>query len=331
MARDRLTETSIVKLSSKDAAAVFVARNGGEGLNSDEELVLAEWLKKSEDNRREYENADRIWQTFVNIKGDEVMAAMRAHAETERPKRVVTWKIALATAVLVVLAIVATLLLTRTDAPTIAVVPYSTLRTQLQEQTLPDGSKLSLDADSSVEGRFGPVGRQVKMLKGRASFNVAADKARTFVVIAGGRSIIAVGTRFDVNLANGALIVTLLEGHVIIETTQKGGAPLVLERGQQFIERDGHSAIRALGADAEDAVAWQTGVSIFADQPLGEVVQIMNRYTLDEIVIKDPAVAALPISGRFRNGDTAGFVATVAASQSLKSVRTDKQITLTRD
>jgi len=332
VARDRLTETSIVKLAPKDAAALFVARNGGEGLNADEELVLANWLKKNVAHRQEYENAEAVWKTFINISGDEIQAAMRAHAATERTKRFFTWRMAAVTGWIVLLGVVATaLLVPALKTKTVTVIPYTTLRSQLKEEQLPDGSQLNLDSDSIAVARFGPVGRQVQLQKGRALFSVAADRARTFAVVAGGRSILAVGTRFDVNLLNGGLIVTLLEGHLVIESTQTPPAtPIVLEAGQQFVERGGQAVVRLLGADAEDAVAWRSGVAIFADQPLAEAAQIMNRYTKDEVVIKDPTVASLRVSGRFRTNDMAGFVAAIASAQSLQAVRTGQQIELIR-
>lgn len=330
MARDRLTETSIIKLTPKDAAAVFVARNAGEGLNAEEELVLAAWLEKNALHRNEYENAERIWQTFVNIRGDEISAAMRAHAAAERPKRILTWRVALITAAVVLLALAATIFFTAQNPVTVTVIPYSTLRTQTREEQLPDGSQLDLDADSAVLGRFGSVGRQVQLQKGRALFSVKADKSRTFVVEAGGRSIIAVGTRFDVNLVDGGLIVTLLEGHVIIESMQSGGAPLVLDPGQQFVERGGRAVVRFLGADAEDAISWRSGIVQFNGQPLSEAVEIMNRYSLEQFVIKDPALASLPVTGRFRTGDTPGFSAKLVELHHIESAHSGKQIVLSR-
>jgi len=329
VARDRLTETSIVKLAPNDAAALFVARAGGEGLNADEELVLANWLRKNMTHRREYENAERVWKTFVNISGDEIQAAMRAHAATERPKRMITWKTMTVTAVIVVLASLATFLfITRgQSAQNVTVVPYTTLRTQMKQEKLPDGSELDLDADSIVVGRFGLIGRRVELQRGRALFEVAPDRSKPFVVTAGDRSIIAVGTKFDVNLLRGALIVTLLEGRVVVESKQ-GDPPFVLEPGQQFVERIGKAEIRALGAAAKSATEWPAGVAAFEDQPLSEVVQVMNRYTLDEIVIPEPAVNWLRVSGQFKSADAAGFAAQIAAAHNLDVVRSGRQIEL---
>lgn len=329
MARDRLTETSIVKLAPKDAAAVFVARAGGEGLNADEELVLANWLKKNVTHRQEYENAERVWKTFVNISGDEIQAALRAQAAVERPKRKITWKTVIVTTVIVLLSALATFLfvIRGQNSLAVTVVPYTTLRTQLKQEKLPDGSEIDLDADSIVVGRFGPIGRRVELQRGRALFSVSPDRVKPFVVTAGDRSIIAVGTRFDVNLLDGGLIVTLLDGHVVVDSTQ-GGAPTVLDTGQQFVERGGKIEIRTLGAAAKAAADWRAGVANFDDQPLSEVVQIMNRYTLDDVVVRDPAVGWLRVSGQFKTGDAPGFAEKVAEAHSLELVRNGKQIEL---
>jgi transmembrane sensor len=260
------------------------------------------------------------------------MAARRAHAAAEKPKRIVTWKTIAVTVAIVLLAAIATFLFMGTrgrNSLTVTVVPYSTLRTQLKSEQFPDGSQLDLDADSIVVGRFGAAGRQVQLQRGRAMFTVAADRARPFVVTAAGRSIIAVGTRFDVDMLDSGLTVTLLEGHVVIESKQPS-QPLVLEPGQQYVERRGKVVVRTMGEAAENAAAWRSGLAFFDDQPLADVVQIMNRYSLQDIVVRDPAVAALRISGQFRAGDASGFAAKLASAYSLKVVNTGGRIELTR-
>jgi transmembrane sensor len=45
----------------------------------------------------------------------------------------------------------------------------------------------------------------------------------------------------------------------------------------------------------------------FHDQPLSEAIGLLNRYTRAQIVIKDPKVAALRITGVFKTGDIERF------------------------
>jgi transmembrane sensor len=340
MANETITTRVLEGLEPKDAAALFVARNA-EGMNADEEQLLAAWLKRNEAHRREYQNADKLWQTFVNIRGDEIQAAMRAQSAAERKKRVGRRRAAIAAGVLVLLAIGAVIVFSPALNPwksaagkkyplAVVVVPFTTLRSEVKEEELPDGSRLSLDADSIVVGRFGPAGRQAQVQRGRALFSVVADRTRPFTVTAAGRSIIAVGTRFDVNVLAGGLIVTLLEGHVVIEAKDRGAAPVVLEAGQQFVEHAGQATVRDLGAASANAVAWRSGFLYFDGQSLSDAVQIVNRYMQEQFVIKDPELASLPITGQFHTGDAQGFSAKLGELHHIGSATSGKQIELSR-
>src|SRR5262249_3450157 len=125
---------------------------------------------------------------------------------------------------------------------------------------LADGSDMTLDADSSVVASFTDVGRSVQLQRGRAFFAVAPDRSRPFSVRTAGRSVVAVGTRFDVNLLAQGLSVTLLEGRLRIDSQDPGRAPVMLEPGQQYIERGGAPTIRTIGAAAENVIAWRGGL-----------------------------------------------------------------------
>ncbi len=48
----------------------------------------------------------------------------------------------------------------------------------------------------------------------------------------------------------------------------------------------------------------------------------MNRYSEQKVRITDPALAATPLSGRFKTGDVAGFVATLEAYGMARSSQT---------
>jgi transmembrane sensor len=339
-ANETLTIKALEGLEPKDAAALFVARNA-EGLKAEEEQLLAAWLERSKDNRREYETADKLWRTFVNIRGDEIQAAMRARAAEERKKRGARRWLVGSIIVAVLLAVAAvvvftpalnpwTTVTTKASPLAVTVIPYTTLRGEIKEEDLPDGSHVSIDADSIVIGRFGPAGRQMQVQRGRALFAVVADRTKPFVVIAGERSIVAVGTRFDVNMLNDGIIVTLLEGHVVVEAKARGVAPVVLEAGQQFVERAGQSSVVTLGDTAANTVAWRAGFLYFKDQPLSDVLQMVNRYTKEQFVIGEPELASLPITGQFHTGDAEGFSKSLAESHQIASSRSEKKIELKR-
>ncbi|MDH7976001.1 FecR domain-containing protein, partial [Sphingomonas sp. AR_OL41] len=93
---------------------------------------------------------------------------------------------------------------------------------QIRTLRLPDGSRVTLDTDSAVMLAFDDTRRVVRLMRGRARFDVLHDPARPFVVEAVDRSVVATGTLFDVALWRGDLRVSLLRGAVDV---RRGTAP----------------------------------------------------------------------------------------------------------
>ncbi len=184
---------------------------------------------------------------------------------------------------------------------------------------LPDGSVVTLDADSAVDGRFTDGRRSLILRRGRALFAVAPNHARPFAVAAGGREIVAVGTRFDVDLAAGTLTVTVLEGRVTVAPRGVPSRMMTLDAGQRIVDRDGRPTPEP--APVEDAAAWRQGVVAFDNQTVAEAVTVMNRYGGQRVLNRDPRIGALRVSGQFRAGEGDRFAATLADLHGLRVVR----------
>lgn len=78
---------------------------------------------------------------------------------------------------------------------------------------LADGSTVRLDAATRLDAAFDAERRTIRLSQGQARFAVAHE-TRPFVVLAGGGSVTARGTMFDVAVAGGRVDVRLLEGAV---------------------------------------------------------------------------------------------------------------------
>jgi transmembrane sensor len=337
--REALTREKLNALEPRDAAAQFIARRA-EGLTSGEEQLLAEWLANAEAHRQVFASADRAWQSFAQAEGDEILAAMRAHARAARRQSRPAWRPLAAVAAVAILT-VATLFLVRTPTPpasesspqpiaAVTTIDYSSLRGEIKTLDLPDGSRMTLDADSEAVGRFAEDGRNVLLRRGRAYFEIMPDPTRPFGVTAAGRTVFAVGTRFDVNLTTDGVTVTLLEGHVEVDFSDPARPRMPLDPGQQYIEHAGNATLRTVGPEAENATSWRTGLISFDDQSLAEAAAVMNRYSREQIVITDPEVASLRVSGQFRAGDAQRFATTIADSHRLRRVSRNDQIELDR-
>lgn len=179
---------------------------------------------------------------------------------------------------------------------------------------LPDGSKASLAPGAALDLAYDHGGRAMRLVRGRAFFDVVPDRERPFTVEAGDRRITALGTRFDVRLDEGPLRVTLVEGQVSVARTVDAadgpGRPVLLKAGERLTAAQGRDVVAP--ADAAEASAWRETSITFEDRPLSEVVAELNRHSAAKLVIEDPKVAALRVTGRFRTGDPQRFLRTLA-------------------
>lgn len=213
-----------------------------------------------------------------------------------------------------------------------------TYRTGIGERrvvTLGDGSRLTLDAASAVQVRYDGERRALRLLSGRARFEVAKDPRRPFAVTAGDRMVVATGTAFSIELFKAEMRVVLYQGSVsVIEDGPadqaprhvllrgRGPADRMLKPGTGLIVPAGvASAARVEAVDMARSAAWEQGQLVFSDEPLGVAVERVNRYSTARLAVEDTATAALPVSGTFNAGDSEAFVEGVAALYGLRRVR----------
>jgi transmembrane sensor len=196
-------------------------------------------------------------------------------------------------------------------------------RTALGERrvvSLQDGSRLSLDSDSEVHVRYRDDARDLELRQGQARFDVAHDVTRPFSVRARDQRVVATGTAFNIDLLDANVVVTLIEGSVVVasaeEVLQPSGAaqqdetkPVILKAGQQLVaSRVEPRKIEKVRLDR--ATAWETGELLFEDEPLAAVAERVGRYSENSIRV-DAGARNLRLSGVFKTGDVVTFVDTV--------------------
>lgn len=183
---------------------------------------------------------------------------------------------------------------------------------------LPDGSHVSMDSDTALQVSYTDTARALTLTRGRARFDVAHDASRPFTVTAGAETVVAVGTSFDVEKLGSTVLVTLLQGQVVVKQ-EEGALPVrgiskakpsvPLTQGQQLVAAR-HTQPTVASADLQVAAAWEAGHLVFHDEPLGAVVERVNRYTEHPVSV-DPAAADIRISGVFNAGDVGSFVSAI--------------------
>ena len=202
-----------------------------------------------------------------------------------------------------------------------------------RKTTLPDGSRLDLDAGSEVVVQFSSQRRQVELVRGQAYFSVAQDPGKPFEVRAGGAMAQALGTHFSVARRNEGVRVVVTEGRVQVSDLRanRGGianhvVQLVANQSATLAE-DGPLQ-GPVDLDAASTLAWLQGKVTYRSETLGNVVADLNRYSRLPIVLEDKQLAQLRVTGRWSTTDLDVWLDSVAQALSLSVVRKQDEILL---
>ena len=194
-----------------------------------------------------------------------------------------------------------------------------------QAATLPDGSRVILSAQTSINVDFNGAKRNLDLSAGEAYFRVKHDRKHPFIVHAGDISVTAVGTAFDVRRAPDGVTVTVEEGTVEIagNVFAKKGLPTTwrAEAGYQLTYSSQGRTAMITSVDTSSALQWRSGELAYVWEPLGAVVEDLNRYAEHKVIIKDPAIAELRFTGTVF---TASLTDWLKAVEQAYPVRADK-------
>jgi transmembrane sensor len=311
-----------------DAAVDWLMRRGAGPLSEAETNAFEAWLAESPDHRRAYEEIEWIWTAAAAAEGQPRIEAKRRWV-LQSIGRAGPARRAIAAALVAAVVGVGGLGFYAASGPKpLATQSFRTAVGQQATVTLPDGSELTLNTDTVVRTRADAQRRVVYLDRGQAFFKVAKDRRHPFVVNAAGRTVTALGTAFDVRIEGGALKVVLVEGKVRVEAAEPaasapGAARLGVEPGkearagavQQATEMSAGTQLvaspdtdwRLSRTDVVRETSWLHRQIVFDDEPMGEIVEEINRYTVQKMVIDDPALARRRLSGIYTVGDLSAF------------------------
>lgn len=202
---------------------------------------------------------------------------------------------------------------------------------------LPDGTRIELNTATRLVVKYDTKTRVVELKSGEAYFSVAHEP-RPFVVTAGNRKVIAVGTSFTVRRdqsADDSVTVTLIEGKVALAPISAANTltatPIpevtVLSAGERaHVHRRAPTTVDTPPIDR--VTGWMRGQLIFDHTPLAEAVAELNRYGTIQISVTSSETGRVPVSGTFRVSDSVSFAQAAAQTYNLKVVRRDEELVL---
>jgi transmembrane sensor len=310
-------------------AAVWVSQLHRPDRDTNLEARVRRWIAEDGRHAAAFESVTDAWQQSGNIPWHPLQ---RVSESARGRKRVRTAGAALAGMAALCAALACTIYLLRDD----------TLATGPSEQRivdLTDGSQVTLNANSRVVVQYNDRVRKITLATGEAIFDVVKDRSRPFVVVAGHRKVIAMGTAFEVRReepAGSTFAVTLVEGHVAIEPISSpdalpnasGNGVTLLNPGERL--RFAGATNQSLDSPSiEGVTAWRRGQLIFDNTSLGEAAAEFNRYGTRQLAVDGTAAQSLRVGGVFKISDPYSFAKSMAGTYHLQIIVRGKTITLT--
>jgi transmembrane sensor len=306
--------------------------------SSEESEAVHRWLETSEANRVEFAALQRAWNLAAATEGsacdrqavwDRLASAIAAEAAADVPSesapaassrgrpRMLTlmpaskpsWRrpavgmaLSVAAALLVAIRILG-IPADATDHDTRAMRVFTTARGEHAEIRLPDGSRVVLNASSTLElpMEFGSRSRDLH-LDGEAYFEVKHERERPFNIHTTYGLVQDRGTRFVILAYSTDSVehVAVQEGEVAIRSS--GSRDLVLRAGDVGSVSSDGTMSQLQKANADDYTAWMDGRLDFNDVTLAGAIPLLERQFDIQVRVTDSTLARKRFSASF-NGD----------------------------
>lgn len=305
--------------SDDERAAAWVALLDSPECTARDRAEFDRWLDQSPRHVAAYVEAERAHGAAAQLASDEMLqaAARIAWRATGRDSARPRWWMPTALVASLLVATVVGVGWLRAPAD-LAVEHYATAIGEQRSLRLPDGTQVMLDTDTAIVARFGDDRREIELDRGRVQFQVAADPARPFSVKAGDGVIRDIGTTFQVSKNADSINVGLIEGSVIV-SSPVAQAGSTLTPGQQLSYDRGGRMTPPEPLDLNVAQAWPTGDLVFKNSRLDALLTEMNRYSSTKLLLAEPALGEITISGVFHIGDQASLLKALEQGWSLRA------------
>ena len=317
-----------------DQAIAWLARLDSDTATDADRAAFVRWLSESELHQNAFDDAELL-SNELNESADQIRASLSGGAGVVVPftpikpfkPRPLRWlgPVILAAACVTFAVVFGPEAWRGVEGQTYR---YQTRAGETRALRLADGSRINLDAASILTVRLAWHERHVALLEGEASFDVAKDVHRPFLIDVGDQRVRVVGTEFNIWHYDHVVDITVRRG--IVEVTQPNLTSRVIARltkGEELRHIEGARESSLAAIDPDVGFAWTQGRLICNDKPLPEIVAYLNRRYKNQIILS-AAARQRRFTGALALDDQASVVDHLAGFLSLSVVRNGDRIEL---
>ena len=191
---------------------------------------------------------------------------------------------------------------------------HMTATAEQRRVQLADGTVVLLAPESAIDVAYGEGARRVRLLKGRAYFEVAADR-RPFAVQAREVEARDIGTAFDVGLDARGVDVGVREGIVDVSAARVPAAIAERLEAGDWVRVTTTGRVERGRLPADQVASWMQGQLVVKNRPVGEVVDALRPYFDGLVVLRGATLADQPLTGVYNLSDPVEALRAVARAQ----------------
>jgi transmembrane sensor len=196
-------------------------------------------------------------------------------------------------------------------------VSYATAYGAIKSLTLPDGSEVILNANSSLSHskNWNSKKREI-WLKGEGIFKVKHiedhNKPTPFIVHCESGMTEVLGTTFSLKNRNNTTSIVLKEGKVRFTANDKQQKPVLLAPGQQMYYNSHTGSMEKKEVNAAAAMSWAEYKLIFDHTPLDQVCARLKEYFGITFILKGQTLSKVPVTGTLSTRNKQGMLHTLS-------------------
>ena len=176
---------------------------------------------------------------------------------------------------------------------------------------LPDGSTLTVNANTRLRIDFSASQRDIYLDRGQLYIEVAANKEQPLVVHAGHAQVRVVGTGFDVRRSQRQLVVSVAHGQVAFIPDGKSAALLGASQRATYDYAKGSLEEQSLSPG--EVADWRSGHLSFRNRELASLVDELDLYRPGVIELADGPLGRYKVSGNLDVSDPLALVKALPA------------------
>jgi transmembrane sensor len=293
-------------------ATEWVAQMDRAPLSPSDAAELQQWLAGDRRRRGAFMRAKAIWMRSesaralgpqYNPNDFQPAVTVPPRASTEPRRRFIEWSGALAASFVLIVILMATLQMPAA---------YATAKGEMRTVPLGDGTTVTLNTDTRIKVYDDEGGRRIRILRGEVLIEGAGTMPT--VVDLGEKHLEASAATFVVRKLEGRPAEVLVQdGRVVLaEGTQSTAFPLPPNTSTSLPDgREWQLTALSFGQMGRE-LAWREGKIALQGETLAEAVAVYARYSDTPIVIADPELAKLQVTGLFAVNNPLGFGRAVA-------------------